>query len=111
MNTGFQRGKAVPEDLELKQALLKTSLQAAVPLWVATVRGYSPDQYRERCQRAVNLIAGKGDLILYRSKKTGGSSEAFNALAEALAILSFAPGGVKLLGLHFETQKDGSECF
>jgi len=48
------------------------------------------------------VVAGQGDLVLYRSKRPGVTAEAFNRLAEGLACLAFQPGGVTAFGLHFE---------
>jgi hypothetical protein len=45
-------------------------------------------------------IAEQGDTLLYRVK--GKSAEMINKLVEGLAILSFCPGGVTFLGIHFE---------
>jgi len=50
------------------------------------------------------MIAEHGDDILFRSKRKGATASAFNALAEGIAILSFAPGGVKVFGGHWETK-------
>lgn len=84
--------------------LIVTTLQAAVPLWVEIYqRDRSWDQVRDQLPRCGQMIAEHGDNILFKSKKKGENAAAFNALAEALAILSFAPGGVTFLGLHFET--------
>lgn len=82
--------------------LLSISLQAAVPLWAQQHSQRSWDFIRERIPICVEVIASHGDNLLYRSKKKGETAEAFNRFAEGLAILSFAPGGVKFLGLHFE---------
>lgn len=60
-----------------------------------------------RRPQLVDMIASHGDNILFRSKKSGETAKAFNALAEALAFLSFAPGGVKLFGCHWESHHPG----
>jgi hypothetical protein len=83
--------------------LLRTSLEAAVPLWVLRVRSYTIAERDERLQYCGQMIAEHGDDILFRSKKKGGTAAAFNALAEGIAILSFAPGGVNVFGGHWET--------
>lgn len=51
------------------------------------------------------MIAEHGDNILYRAKRRGDTAAAFNALAEAIAILAFAPGGVTFLGEHYEAHE------
>lgn len=82
--------------------LLRTSLQVAVPMWVENLKLQSWAQIQPRLRHCSQMIAEHGDVILYQSKKKGETARAFNALAEGLAILSFAPGGVTAFGLHFE---------
>lgn len=86
-------------------ALLQTSLDAAVPLWVLRHKDKSFEELQRRAQQASQIIAEHGDDILFRSARPGGSAYAFNALAEALAILSFMPGGVTAFGRHWESQR------
>ncbi len=87
----------------IKLTLLQGMLSLAVPLWVERLRGRTWAEIAERAQVCAQIVAEKGDIILYRSKKPGESAKAFNALAEGIACLSFSPGGVKLLGLSFES--------
>lgn len=90
-----------------REFLLKTSLEVAVPLWINQMRTWSFDQIQERAETCLDTIAHRGDIILYKSPKRGETAEAFNRLAEGIACLSFAPGGVTVLGLHFETHLTG----
>jgi hypothetical protein len=83
-------------------ALLATMLEVAVPLWIERVRSMTPEQRLARAREAGQIVAEKGDVLQFRSKKKGESANAFNALAEGLAVLAFAPGGVKFMGLTFE---------
>jgi hypothetical protein len=84
---------------------LAISLSAAVPLWIESfvAKGMSFDEVLAVAKGASQIIAEKGDLILFRSKKKGETAEAFNALAKAIAAMSFVPGGVTTFGQHFET--------
>ena len=87
-------------------SLLRASLDCAVPLWIEKIKS-NADRWEDakgtrRRALCVEIITSNGDNILYRSKKPGGTAEAFNALAEALAILSFQPGGVDFMDMHFE---------
>ena len=50
----------------------------------------------------VDIIASEGDNILYPGPRKGDTARAFNALARALAVLAFQPGGVKAFGHHFK---------
>lgn len=89
---------------ENNQELLKISLTCAVPLWIETLKNRPWADLEASRHRCIDMIASHGDNILYRSKKAGETARAFNALAEALAILSFVPGGVRAFGLHFEAR-------
>jgi hypothetical protein len=82
--------------------LLRTALSAAVPLWIDQLRGTSFEERQARAHRAAAHVAAHGDVILFRSKKKGGTAEAFNRLAEGIACAAYQPGGVKVFGLHFE---------
>jgi nickel-dependent lactate racemase len=91
----------------VNEALLPIALDAAVPLWIEEVKRL-PWCEVERCARATaQIVAEKGDIILYRSKKRGESAAAFNALAKGLACLALAPGGVKVFGRHWQGQWEG----
>lgn len=87
------------------ESLLRTSLQAAVPLNAMTLADRSWDELLEMARESSQIVAEKGDIILYRSSKAGEAGEtahAFNALARGIAILSFAPGGVTIFGDHYD---------
>jgi len=83
---------------------LATSLSAAVPLWTESFveKGMSLDEVLAVAKGASQIIAEKGDLILFKSKKKGETAEAFNALAKGIAACAFVPGGVTTFGQHFE---------
>lgn len=82
--------------------LLKISLSAAVPLWIERLKEQPYEQLIKRAGECGQIIAEKGDMLMFKSSKRGETARAFNALAEALAILAFSPGGVTFVGLHFE---------
>jgi hypothetical protein len=80
--------------------LLPISLSAAVPLWIETLKHRPWKDIAARLPELADMIASHGDDILYRSKKRGETAKAFNGLA----ILSFAPGGVRAFGAHWESR-------
>jgi hypothetical protein len=84
------------------RAALTAALGAAVPLWVREFRTRPWSEISAIAKECGDIVASKGDNILFRSKKKGETAEAFNALAKALAVLSFSPGGVTFLGEHWE---------
>jgi hypothetical protein len=83
---------------------IASMLEIAVPLWVERWQRTSWLAVRDATPRLVLMIAEHGDVILYRSPTRGDTTQAFNALAEAVAILSFAPGGVRVFGHRWESQ-------
>lgn len=93
----------------MSRELLRTALQSAVPLWVMSCKKRSKDELLKRGNELAQVIAEKGDVIQFKSKKKGESSKAFNALAEATAIMSFQPGGVTVMGDHYENQHPEDE--
>lgn len=89
------------------EVALMGMLEVAVPFWVVRWRERGPQSnWRERAQELSQVVAEKGDVLQYRSKK-GESANAFNALAEAVALLSFVPGGVRFNGLRWTSTWDG----
>lgn len=89
--------------------LLKMSLSAAVPLWIAQFKDRPWKEISQIASEASQFIAEHGDDILFKSKKRGATAQAFNHLAKGIAALSFVPGGVKIFGLHFEARHEGGE--
>jgi hypothetical protein len=90
-------------------SVLATTLSLAVPLWIAEVRTWSPEKRQARAQICGQTVASKGDVIQFRSKKKGETAEAFNRLAEGIALLAFCPGGVKAFGMHFQASAEDHE--
>jgi hypothetical protein len=95
----------MPECEDPTEVLLRTALQAAVPLHIEELRGLPWTEIRRLAGECAQVIAEKGDRILYRSKKKGETAVAFNALARGIAALAFCPGGVTTLGMHFEAHR------
>jgi hypothetical protein len=81
--------------------LLRATLAVAVPMWAAQVRGWSDEKRAQRGRVCAQAVAEHGDVIQFKAK---GTADAFNRLAEGLALLSFAPGGVRFLGDHWESK-------
>lgn len=97
-----QSAPASHSEWDSKRTLLVTTLQLAVPLWIEELRHQSWEHILARAKVCSQVVAEKGDVILFKSKKKGESAEAFNRLAEGIACLSFCPGGVKIWGEHWE---------
>jgi hypothetical protein len=87
-------------------ALLRAHLQAAVPLAIDDyLRGHrpwpDPDQIAQ-------VIAAHGDSILHRTAHT---AAAVTALTQGVACLAFCPGGVVLLGDHYQVPEAQARAF
>ena len=103
------------DDEQQQRDALRAVLAQAVPLWIEEVRTWTLEQ---RCARAVDasgLIAGgeKDDDLRGRhgagpanfaNGYPNGDGVIFNALAMGLALLSYLPGGITYLGVHWETE-------
>jgi hypothetical protein len=83
---------------------LQTALSAAVPLWILEKKKLPLSEVLQRIPYCIQIITEHGDNALFQSKKKGESAKAFNAIAEAISILSFAPGGVTIFGSHWESK-------
>jgi hypothetical protein len=88
--------------------LLQASLELAVPLWISKLQYKPMDYVLERARECGQMVASHGDIIQFKSpkssKETVGTASAFNHLAEGIACLAFAPGGVTVFGLHWEAK-------
>jgi hypothetical protein len=86
---------------EMTEGLLRIALSATVPLWIEKLRARPWSYVEMRARECAQVVAEKGDVLQYRSKKAGESANAFNHLAEGLACCAFAIGGVRFLGDHY----------
>ena len=77
------------------------TLEVAVPLWIEDVRSWTTERRMNRAAICGQHIAEKGDVLQFGGKK-GEAAEAFNRLAEGLAILAYWPGGVTFSGVRWE---------
>jgi len=94
----------VLDNTDTTRAHLAAALSTAVPFLIEDLRHQPFEKIHERAREAAQVVAEKGDIILFRSKKPGATAAAFAALAEGLACLAFCPGGVTFLGLKFEAR-------
>jgi hypothetical protein len=84
-----------------QQQLLMIALEVAVPLWIARARATPIEQRAARALVLASQLGSHGDAIEHHI--SGRTAEACNALAESLALLSLAPGGVTYHGRHWQT--------
>jgi hypothetical protein len=94
----------------MNEALLKTSLEVGVMLRVAELIPLPAEERQVELEhnreRWTDLIASKADVLLYGGGKPGEVASVHIALVNAIAHLSFVPGGITVFGLHFETVLD-----
>lgn len=85
-------------------------VSAAVPLRIMMLqaKGGPSDLDIEIAQAFGQVLGEKGDVLLFGSNgKKGQAADLANSLAQALAVMSFFPGGVKIFGQHFEAAVNG----
>lgn len=89
--------------------MLETSLAVAVPLWIADFQARPEilDRVREIASDMATIIASQGDVRLFGGKK-GEAGKVFNALAQALAMGAFQPGGVTFGEQHWDATHAGA---
>lgn len=83
-------------------ALLPATLALAVPVYIARLQAQGgPTQAdRDSVLGLPGLLAERGDVLLYGGA-AGEPATVFNELARGLAVLAFAPGGVRAFGLEW----------
>jgi hypothetical protein len=84
--------------------VLVESLRFAVPLWIEELRDCTPDQRMARASRCATVVGEKGDALQFKGQSAAArrsTAEAFNRLAEGLAIAAYMPGGVVFAGHHW----------
>ena len=86
-----------------KNPVLMGLLEVAVPKWIEEVRKLSPEERFASIKGVGQLIAEKGDVLMFGGGKKGEAAHLFNELARGLAVLSFVPGGVKFAGMKWES--------
>jgi hypothetical protein len=100
-------GRYGVEEMDVhSEATLRFALRAAVPLWIGQLRTRPWAEVQARGAAVAPAIVSTG-AEFYRGADKGARARAFIALSEALAILAFAPGGVRAFGLHFEAKHGG----
>ena len=74
-------------------SLMDKCLILAFPMWVDEMRDKPQDYLQKRASKCSQVIAEKGDILMYGSKKPGGPAEVFNRLAEGMACLTLITNG------------------
>ncbi|KYC42100.1 hypothetical protein WA1_19055 [Scytonema hofmannii PCC 7110] len=95
-------------------SLLPDMLAIAVPLHIRRIKQRGDiksnwDFYQQRLNEFTNRTLDEpsfSEAILFKiEKKPGLSAQAFNLLAEVLAIMAFLPGGVRIFDMEFDAER------
>lgn len=89
------------DDLET-QDLIRTHTAAVVPLLIRELeaQGGITEIHLSYISNHASYLGAHGDELQYLVK--GETAKAMDVLCEGLAVLAFAPGGIKFAGQHFE---------
>lgn len=82
--------------------VLKICLSAAVPLWIFQFKQLTEAERLQIAHDAAPVVAEKGDVLQFGSKKKGAQAAVFNHFARGVAAAAFQPGGITVMGMHFE---------
>lgn len=88
----------------LREEIFRLTLQTAVPLNVAQIRGKGgPNAFQwDWAREFADELGARGDILQFNGERKGEAATLMNRLAYVLAIMAFAPGGVDFAELHFE---------
>ena len=85
---------------------LASALSAAVPLYIMQLKAKGGPSDAD-CFEATafgEVLAEKGDVLFFGSKKKGEAADLFNRCARSISVLSFVNGGITLFGQHWESK-------
>lgn len=88
------------------QEFVKLFLDTSVPIRVLALQeqGGPIQEDFKRIQGHDQLLGERGNFLWMKSKKKGETAKVANAVADAIAVLSFVPGGITLFGQHWESK-------
>lgn len=87
------------------QEFVKLFLDTSVSLRILALqeKGGPTQEDFTRIQSYDQLLGERGNFLWMKSKKKGETAKVANAVADVIAVLSFAPGGLTLFDQHWET--------
>lgn len=85
-------------------SLLSISLSAAVPLRIMKLirEGGPTEADFARITSYQKDLTENGADLFFRNTNEDATATRFNQVADAIAVLSFAPGGITIFGQHFD---------
>jgi hypothetical protein len=93
---------------DTQAALLRLHLQTCVPLRLAELRrqGGPTEADWQRTAEVGQEIAEHGDWLMFRGPRQGDTARLVGKVVDAVAMLAYCPGGIDILGVHWEVKKD-----
>lgn len=88
--------------------LLVETLAVAVPRVLRQIQAQGgPTAWDMSQAREIGALLGAhGDVLLFGSPTQGEAAQLFTRLAHAVAVLAWMPGGVTILGHHWESPQE-----
>lgn len=92
----------------LREELFRLTVMTAVPLNIADLKAKGgPNDFQwDWAREFADDLGSLGDILQFKGERKGETASVMNRFVYALAIMSFAPGGVDFAGLHFETKME-----
>lgn len=83
---------------------LPIALSAALPLRILELRerGGPTDCDIEHARAFASDLGAHGDVLQFGGGKKGDVARLFSGLVNAVAVLAFCPGGIRIFGAHYE---------
>ncbi len=97
---------------EQQRATLHEFLATAVPLWILQLQNLDDAVFRVTWRRWLVQAEASGvfaESALFASGKESRPATAFNAMAQAIAALSFLPGGCRLFGQEWISRRGAQQ--
>ncbi len=88
-------------------SLLKIALSFSVPLRIISLKengGVTEKDFKRVTEYNYNIFETSAEYLLFKSEKKGETAKMFNAVADAISVLSFVPGGITIFGSHWESK-------
>ena len=93
--------------------MLTSAMQAAIPIWIAKWKQQPWEmvwkRLGEQTKTLPDMLGSKGEILMFGGGKKGEATKLFNETAEAVALMSFLPGGIDIFGDHWETDHPGKD--
>ena len=101
---------AIVEKNEIAFLLLSTALSASISLRVPELikKGGPTDEDLERIHIFLKDLGEHGTDLYFPGNRKGATTDRFEQIVEAIAVLSFSPGGLTVFGKHYENQSEAN---